>query len=163
MSDGEDNNGDEIDLPIQPEEIPQDIPSHPPTRLARPAINTTRNDYKVRIIADPPASITGVLPKPLGKSRAERWDQPTLRGASERVMESDIHDSEMRRLYVKGKALQPHERSPDHTAAMFHINEYAKSLPSLSKDLVTRHDDPDWMTEAIQSFNANPSGIPRNC
>ncbi|KIJ38359.1 hypothetical protein M422DRAFT_259012 [Sphaerobolus stellatus SS14] len=92
-SDGEDNDEDLADLPTLPEEIPQDIPSCPPTRLACPASKTTHNDSKViceagipaiggyrlpmkqkRIIADPPTSITGLLPKPLGKLRAERWD-----------------------------------------------------------------------------------------
>ncbi|KIJ28847.1 hypothetical protein M422DRAFT_269812 [Sphaerobolus stellatus SS14] len=153
----------------------------PPTRLACPASKATQNDSKVvheagipaiggsclpmkqkRIITDPPTSITGVLPKPLGKARAEQWDQPALSGASEWVMESGIHDSEMCRLYVKGKALQPHEWSLDHIAAMFHIDEYVKSLPGLPKNLVACHDNPDWMTEVIKNFNVNPSGIPLN-
>ncbi|KIJ53548.1 hypothetical protein M422DRAFT_241783 [Sphaerobolus stellatus SS14] len=77
-------------------------------------------------------------------------------------MEHDIHDSEMCRLYIEGKALPPHERSPDHTVAMFHIDEYARSLPGLPRNLVTHHNDPDWMTEVILNFNANPSGVPRN-
>ncbi|KIJ28605.1 hypothetical protein M422DRAFT_270110 [Sphaerobolus stellatus SS14] len=94
-----------------------------------------------RIIADPPASLTGLLPKPLGKS--------------------DVHDSEMHRLYVKGRALQPHEQSSDHTAVIFCIDEYARSMPSLPKNLMARHDDPNWMTDVIQSFNMNPSGIPQ--
>ncbi|KIJ41829.1 hypothetical protein M422DRAFT_255153 [Sphaerobolus stellatus SS14] len=164
----------------QPEDISQNIPVIPPNR-ARPASKTLRNIARViceagipaiggyhpppkqkRIITDPPASITGVLPKPLGKVRAERWDQPAFRGASEWIMEHDVHESEMRRLYTEGKALQPHERSPDHTAVMFRIDEYARSLPGLSRNLVACHDDLDWMTEVIQSFNANPSGVPQN-
>ncbi|KIJ31041.1 hypothetical protein M422DRAFT_267362 [Sphaerobolus stellatus SS14] len=176
-SDREDNNEDLASLPTLPEEIPQDIPSCPPTRLACPASKTIWNDSKVvceagipaivgshlpmkqkRIIADPPTSITG----PLGKVRAEQWDQPALRGASEWVMESDIYDSEMCRLYIEGKAMQPHKQSPYHTAAMFCINKYVRLLPGLPKNLVAHHDNPDWMTEVVQSFNANPSGIPRN-
>ncbi|KIJ31060.1 hypothetical protein M422DRAFT_267261 [Sphaerobolus stellatus SS14] len=180
-SDREDGNEDLAGLSTLPEEIPQDIPSCSTTRLAHLASKTIRNDCKIiheagipaiggsrlpmkqkRIIADPPTSITGVLPKPLSKVRAEQWDQPTVRGTSEWVMESDIHDSEMHRLYVEGKAMQPHKWSSDHTAPMFHINEYARSLPSLPKNLVAHHNDPDWMTEVIQSFSANLSGIPRN-
>ncbi|KIJ43228.1 hypothetical protein M422DRAFT_253434 [Sphaerobolus stellatus SS14] len=127
----------------------------PPAKLAHPAGKTNRNDSKVvheagipaiggsclpttqkRIIADPPAFVTGVLPKPLGKSRVEHWDQPTLRGTSDWVMESDVHDSEMCRLYVEGRALQPHEWFPDHTVVIFHIDEYARFLPGLPKNLV---------------------------
>ncbi|KIJ30153.1 hypothetical protein M422DRAFT_268399 [Sphaerobolus stellatus SS14] len=164
-SDGEDDDGDLVDLPIQPEEIPQDVPLCPPPRLAHPAIGPTWNDSKVireagipaiggshlpikqkSIIADPPTSIT----------------ESTLRGASDWVMESDVHDTEMCKLYVKSKALQPHERSLDHTAAIFRIDEYAKSLLGLPKILVVNHNDPDWMTDVIQSFNTNPSRIPRN-
>ncbi|KIJ44667.1 hypothetical protein M422DRAFT_251962 [Sphaerobolus stellatus SS14] len=67
-----------------PEEIPQDAPSCPPAKLARPMGKSHRNESKVihgagipaiggsclppapkRIIADPPTSITGVLPRPL--------------------------------------------------------------------------------------------------
>ncbi|KIJ35059.1 hypothetical protein M422DRAFT_262812 [Sphaerobolus stellatus SS14] len=183
-SDEEDDDEDLAGLPTIPEDIPQNIPLIPPTKHAHPVSKTIQNDSKViheagipaiggsrlppkqkRIVADPPTSIMGILPilpKPLGKARAERWDQPALRGASEWIMEHDIHDSEMRRLYIKGKALPPHERSPDHTAAMFHIDEYARSLPGLPRNLVTHHNDPDWMTEVIQNFNANPSGVPRN-
>ncbi|KIJ26310.1 hypothetical protein M422DRAFT_272655 [Sphaerobolus stellatus SS14] len=165
-SDGEDDDGDLAGLPTIPEDIPQNIPlvPPPPTVLASiPAIGGSCLPPKQkRIVADPPASITEVLPKPLGKARAERWDQPALRGASEWIMEHDIHDSEMCRLYIEGKALQPHERSPDHTAAIFRINEYVRSLPGLPRNLVTRHDNPDWMTEVIQNFNANPSGVPQN-
>ncbi|KIJ55593.1 hypothetical protein M422DRAFT_240205 [Sphaerobolus stellatus SS14] len=87
---------------------------------------------------------------------------PAFRGASEWVMEHDVHDSEMCRLYVKGKALPPREQSPDHTAVIFCIDKYARSLPGLPRNLVAYHKDPDWMTEVIQSFNANPSGAPRN-
>ncbi|KIJ37757.1 hypothetical protein M422DRAFT_259581 [Sphaerobolus stellatus SS14] len=160
VSDSEDDNEDLTGLPTLPEEIPQDIPSCPPTRLARSMSKTTKNTSKVvheagipairgicasakqkRIIADPPASITGVLPKPLGKVRAKQWDQPTLQGASDWVMESD---------------------SPDHTAVIFCINEYARSLLGLPKNLVARHDDPNWMMNVIQTFNVNPSGIPQN-
>ncbi|KIJ53767.1 hypothetical protein M422DRAFT_242018 [Sphaerobolus stellatus SS14] len=158
-----------------------DVPARPPTKLAHPVGKSNQNDARVvheagipaiggshlpptprRIIADPPTSITGVLPRPLGKSRAERWDQPTLRGVSNWVMESDVHDSEMRRLYVEGKALQPHERSSDHTVVIFHIDEYAKSLPGLPRGLMIRPDDPDWMINVVQTFNANPSEIPCN-
>ncbi|KIJ53840.1 hypothetical protein M422DRAFT_242104 [Sphaerobolus stellatus SS14] len=45
---------------------------------------------------------------------------------------------------------------------MFRINEYVRSLPGLPRNLVARHDDPDWKTKVIQSFNVNPSGVPRN-
>ncbi|KIJ55424.1 hypothetical protein M422DRAFT_240042 [Sphaerobolus stellatus SS14] len=178
---GEDNDEDPTGLPTIPEDIPQYIPIIPPNSHAHTVSKTLRNDSKViheagipaiggyrpppkqkRIIADPPASITGVLPKPLGKTRAERWDQPAFRGASEWIMEQDVHDDEMHRLYAEGKALQPHERSPDYTAVMFHIDEYARSLPGLPRSLVACHDDPDWMTKVIQSFNVNPSGAPRN-
>ncbi|KIJ26558.1 hypothetical protein M422DRAFT_272381 [Sphaerobolus stellatus SS14] len=170
-SDEEDDDEDQSGLPTLPEEIPQYRPSQPPIKPTRPVGKSNRNDFKVvpeagipaiggsrlphtqkRIIADPPASITGVLPKPLGKSRAERWDQPTLRGMSDWVMESDIHDPEMCKLYIEGRALQPHLRSPDHTAV-------PTWPPSESR---VRHDDPDWMINDIQAFNANPSGIPRN-
>ncbi|KIJ28416.1 hypothetical protein M422DRAFT_270276 [Sphaerobolus stellatus SS14] len=180
-SDGEDNNEDQSGLPTIPEEIPQYRPSRPPVKLTRPVGKSNQNDYKVvpeagipaiggsclphtqkRIIANPPASIMGVLPKPLGKSRAECWDQPTLRGTSDWIMESDIHDSEMRRLYVEDRALQPHLRTLDHTAVMFCIDEYARSLPGPPRNLVVRHDDPNWMVNVVQAFNANPSGIPRN-
>ncbi|KIJ25061.1 hypothetical protein M422DRAFT_274011 [Sphaerobolus stellatus SS14] len=111
-----------------------------------------------RIIADPPPSITGVLPKPLGKSRAEQWDQPAFRGASEWILEQDVHDVEMQRLYAEAKALPPHQRTPDHTVVMLCIDEYTQLLANL----VAHHDDPDWMTDVIQSFNSNPSGVPRN-
>ncbi|KIJ40853.1 hypothetical protein M422DRAFT_256011, partial [Sphaerobolus stellatus SS14] len=128
-----------------------------------PAIGGSRLPHThKRIIADPPTSITGVLPKPLGKSQAECWDQPALRGMSDWVMESDIHDPEMRKLYIEGRALQPHLQSSDHTAVIFRIDEYAKSLPGLPQNLVVHHDDPDWMINVIQAFNANPSGIPQN-
>ncbi|KIJ22966.1 hypothetical protein M422DRAFT_276547 [Sphaerobolus stellatus SS14] len=160
VSDEEDDDEDLTDLPTIPEDIPQNIPNIPlipPTKRAHPASKTIWNDSKI-----PPASITGILPKPLGKVRAEQWDQPALRGASEWIMEHDIHDLGMCRLYVEGKALPPHEWSPDHTVAMFCIDEYARSLPGLLKNLVTCHDHPDWMTEVIQNFNANPSGVPRN-
>ncbi|KIJ49066.1 hypothetical protein M422DRAFT_246876 [Sphaerobolus stellatus SS14] len=179
--DGEDNDEDQSGLPTLPEEIPQDRPSQPPTRLAHPVGKSHQNAIKVfpeagipaigsshfptthkRIIADPPASITGVLPKPLGKARAERWDQPILRGTSDWVMESDVHDAEMCRLYVEGRALQPHLRSSDNTAVIFRIDEYARSLPGLPRNLVVRQNDPNWMINVIQTFNANPSGIPQN-
>ncbi|KIJ53256.1 hypothetical protein M422DRAFT_242384 [Sphaerobolus stellatus SS14] len=71
-------------LPTVPKEIPQVMPARPPAKLARPVGKINRNDSKViheagipaiggshlppppkRIIANPPASITGVLPKPL--------------------------------------------------------------------------------------------------
>ncbi|KIJ49300.1 hypothetical protein M422DRAFT_246387 [Sphaerobolus stellatus SS14] len=68
----------------------------------------------------------------------------------------------MHRLYFEGKTLQPHEQSPNHTAVIFRINEYARSLPGLPRNLVARHDNPDWMTKVIQSFNMNPSEVPRN-
>ncbi|KIJ25021.1 hypothetical protein M422DRAFT_274096 [Sphaerobolus stellatus SS14] len=181
VSDGEDDEEELGGLPTIPEEIPQYVLSCPPVKLARPGGKSSRNDSKVvheagipaiggsrlpptpkRIIADPPASITGVLPRPLGKSWAEHWDQPTLRGASDWVMESNVHDSEMRRLYIEGRALQPHERSLDHTVVIFRIDEYAKSLPGLPRGLMVRPDDPDWMINVVQTFNVNPSGIPRN-
>ncbi|KIJ25440.1 hypothetical protein M422DRAFT_273579 [Sphaerobolus stellatus SS14] len=181
VSDGEDDDEDQAGLPTMPEEIPQDRPSQPSTRLAHTVGKSHRNNVKVvpesgipaigssrfhsthkRIIANPPASITGVLPKPLGKVRAVHWDQPALRGAADWVMESDVHDSEMHRLYIEGRALQPHLRSSDHTAVMFHIDEYARSLPGLPRNLVVRHNKPDWMINVVQTFNTNPSGIPRN-
>ncbi|KIJ31248.1 hypothetical protein M422DRAFT_267055 [Sphaerobolus stellatus SS14] len=180
-SDGEDDDEDQSGLPTLPEEIPQYRPSRPPVKLTHPVGKSNRNDFKVvpeagipaigdsrlphtqkRIIADPPASITGVLPKPLGKSWAEHWDQPALRGMSDWVMESDIHDSEMCRLYVEGRALQPHLWSPDHTVVIFSIDEYARSLPGLPQNLAVRHNDSNWMINVVQAFNMNPSGIPRN-
>ncbi|KIJ42721.1 hypothetical protein M422DRAFT_254175 [Sphaerobolus stellatus SS14] len=178
-SNGEDNDEDPMRLPTIPEEIPQCIPLHPPTRLAHsmskltkntgksileagiPAIGGIRTSTKQnRVIADPPASITGVLPKPLGKVKAERWDQPALQVVSDWVMESDVHDSEMRWFYIEGRALQLHEWSLDHTVVIFHIDEYARSLPGLPKNFVARHNDPDWMMNVIQTFNVNPSEIP---
>ncbi|KIJ52984.1 hypothetical protein M422DRAFT_242946 [Sphaerobolus stellatus SS14] len=180
-SDGEDDNEDPTGLPTIPEDIPQYIPVVPPNSRARITSKKSRNDSQVvceagipaiggycpspkqkRIIADPPTSITGVLPKPLGKSRAERWDQLAFRGTSEWILEQDVHDVEMQRPYAEAKALPPHQRTPDHTAVMLRIDEYARSLPCLPRNLVARHDDPDWMTDVIQSFNSNPSGVPRN-
>ncbi|KIJ25120.1 hypothetical protein M422DRAFT_273942 [Sphaerobolus stellatus SS14] len=180
-SDGKDDDEDLGGLSTIAEGIPQDVPSCPPAKLARPVGKSTRNNSKViheagipaiggsrlpptpkRIIADPPASITGVLPRPLGKSRAECWDQSALRGASNWVMESDVHDSEMCRLYIEGRALPPHERSSDHTAVIYRIDKYAKSLPGFPRGLMVRPDDPDWMINVIQTFNVNPSGIPQN-
>ncbi|KIJ39162.1 hypothetical protein M422DRAFT_258049 [Sphaerobolus stellatus SS14] len=180
-SDGEDDEEDPTGLPTIPEEIPQYIPTIPPNHRAHTMSKPIRNDSKVvqeagipaiggyyppakqkKIIADPPASITGVPPKPLGKSRAEQWDQPAFRGASEWILEQNIHDAEIHRLYTEAKALQPHERSPDHTAVMFHTDEYARSLPGLPRNLVAHHDDPNWVTEVIQNFNLNPSGVPQN-
>ncbi|KIJ38605.1 hypothetical protein M422DRAFT_258721 [Sphaerobolus stellatus SS14] len=89
-SDSKDDNKDLAGLPTLPDEIPQNIPSCPPTRLACPVSKTSKNISKVvqeagipaiggtctsskqtRIITDPPVSITGVLPKPLGRVRAE--------------------------------------------------------------------------------------------
>ncbi|KIJ38127.1 hypothetical protein M422DRAFT_259276 [Sphaerobolus stellatus SS14] len=180
-SDGEDDDEDPTGLPTIPEDTPQYIPVIPPNSRARITSKKSQNDSQVvreagipaiggyrpspkqkRIIADPPASITGVLPKPLGKSRAERWDQPAFRGASEWILEQDVHDAEMCRLYAEAKALPPHQRTPDHTVVIFRIDEYARSLPGLPRNLVACHDDPDWMTDVIQSFNSNPSGVPRN-
>ncbi|KIJ24076.1 hypothetical protein M422DRAFT_275229 [Sphaerobolus stellatus SS14] len=164
-SDGEDNEEDPTGLPTIPENIPQYILVIPPNRRAHTMSKTLLNNSKVireagipaiggyhpptkqkRIIADSPASITG----------------PAFRGASEWILEQDVHDTDMRRLYTEAKALQPHEQSPDHTAVMFCIDQYARSLPGLPRNLVVRHDDPDWMTEVIQSFNSNPSGVPQN-
>ncbi|KIJ22984.1 hypothetical protein M422DRAFT_276520 [Sphaerobolus stellatus SS14] len=180
-SNGEDDDEDPTGLPTIPEDIPQYTPVVPPNSCACITSKKSRNDPQAvreagipaiggyrpspkhkRIIADPPASITGVLHKPLGKSRAERWDQLAFRGASEWILEQDVHDAEMRRLYAEAKALPPHQRTPDHTAVMLRIDEYAWSLPGLPRNLVARHDDPDWMTDVIQSFNSNPSGVPRN-
>ncbi|KIJ51766.1 hypothetical protein M422DRAFT_244109 [Sphaerobolus stellatus SS14] len=160
---------------------PRYIPVIPPNSRARIMSKKSRNNSQVvceagfpaiggycpspkhkRIIANPPTSITGVLPKPLGTSRAERWDQPAFKGASEWILEQDIHDAEMRRLYAEAKALPPHQRTPDHTAVMLRIDEYTQLLPGLPRNLVARHDNPDWMTDIIQSFNSNPSGVPRN-
>ncbi|KIJ43449.1 hypothetical protein M422DRAFT_253328 [Sphaerobolus stellatus SS14] len=179
-SDGEDDDEDPMGLPTIPEDIPY-IPVIPPNSCAHITSKKSRNDSQVvheagipaiggycpspkqkRIIANPPATITGVLPKPLGKSRAERWDQPAFRGASEWILEQDVHDVEMRRLYAEAKALPPHQQTPDHTAVMLCINKYAQSLPGIPRNLVARHDDPDWMSDVIQSFNLNPSGVPQN-
>ncbi|KIJ33784.1 hypothetical protein M422DRAFT_264245 [Sphaerobolus stellatus SS14] len=164
-SDGEDDEEDSNGLPTIPEEIPQYIPTIPPNCCARTTSKTTRKDPKVvreagipaigghcppvkqkRIIVDPLASITRLA----------------FRGDSEWILEQDIHDTEMRRLYAEAKELPPHQQSPDHTAVMFRIDEYARSLPGLPRNLVTHHDDPDWMTDVIQSFNSNPSGVPQN-
>ncbi|KIJ44995.1 hypothetical protein M422DRAFT_251641 [Sphaerobolus stellatus SS14] len=128
-SDGEDDDEDLHGLPTLPEEIPQDPPSRPPTRIVRPMSKPRRKDTKIvpeaglpaigssrfpnthkRIIADPPTSITGVLPKPLGKTHAEHWDQPALRGASDWVMKSDIHDSPECGNHVVKNLLQPGEQ-----------------------------------------------------
>ncbi|KIJ48796.1 hypothetical protein M422DRAFT_247153 [Sphaerobolus stellatus SS14] len=101
-SDGEDDNEDLTNLLIQPEEIPQDILLWPHLKPTCPTSNKVKNVPKVipkagipaigcsplllktqkRIIADPPASITGVLPKTLSKVQAEHWDQPALRGGT---------------------------------------------------------------------------------
>ncbi|KIJ53157.1 hypothetical protein M422DRAFT_242279 [Sphaerobolus stellatus SS14] len=180
-SDDEDDDEDPMGLPTITEDIPQYIPVIPSNSRAHITSKKSRNGSQVireagipaiggyrpspkqkRIIADPPASITGVLPKPLGKSRAERWDQPAFRGTSEWILEHDVHDAEMRRLYAEAKAVPPHQQTPDHMVVMLRIDEYARSLPGLPRNLVARHDDPDWMTEVIQSFNSNPSGVPRN-
>ncbi|KIJ50633.1 hypothetical protein M422DRAFT_245267 [Sphaerobolus stellatus SS14] len=168
VSDSKDNDEDLGGLPMIPEGIPQDTPLRPPRprQTCSPSIPAIGGSHlpptQNRIIADPPASITGVLPRPLGKSWAESWDQPALRGTSDWVMESDVHDSEMCRLYIEGRALQPHERSSDHTAVISRIDEYATSLPGLPRGLMVHPDDPNWMIYVIQTFNANPSGIPRN-
>ena len=61
-----------------------------------------------RLVADPPTSIMGTLPKPLGKSRAKPWDQPMLRGASEWILDHDVHELEMKCLYAEAKTLAPH-------------------------------------------------------
>ncbi|KIJ47605.1 hypothetical protein M422DRAFT_248600 [Sphaerobolus stellatus SS14] len=164
-SDGEDNDGDLTGLSTIPEDIPQNIPLVPPTNRVHPVSKTFQNNSNLvceagipaiggyhlppkqkRIVADPPASITG----------------PAFKGASEWIIEYDVHDSEMHRLYIKGKALPPHEQSPDRTAAIFRIDNYVRSLPGLPRNLVARHNNTDWMTEVIQSFNANPSGVPGN-
>ncbi|KIJ35177.1 hypothetical protein M422DRAFT_262554 [Sphaerobolus stellatus SS14] len=89
LLDGEDK--EEIkNLPIQPEVIPQNVPIWPPSKPACPVGNKIKNNYRFipeagipairgpylpstsqrTIIADPPTSITGVLPKPLGKVKA---------------------------------------------------------------------------------------------
>ncbi|KIJ33103.1 hypothetical protein M422DRAFT_264975 [Sphaerobolus stellatus SS14] len=170
MSDGEDNNEGLVGLPTQPEEIPQVILVHPPKKPAHPAGHKIKNDFRVipkagihaiggshlpyktqkRIIADPPTSITGVLPS--------HW--PALRGASEWILNHDVHGSEMRWLYVEGKALQPHKHSPDHTVAMLHIDKYVRSLPDLHADQEVHPSDPAWTTDIIHCFNKNPSRIP---
>ncbi|KIJ33959.1 hypothetical protein M422DRAFT_263917 [Sphaerobolus stellatus SS14] len=144
-SDSEDDDEDHGGLPTLPEEIPQDVPVHPPTKLARPVGKSHQNESKVVHEAGIPA---------IGGSR--------LPPSPKRIIETDIHDSEMRKLYIKGRALQPHLRSPDHTAVIFCIDEYAKSLPGLPRHLVVCHDDPSWMINVVQAFNANPSGIPQN-
>ncbi|KIJ30406.1 hypothetical protein M422DRAFT_268058 [Sphaerobolus stellatus SS14] len=103
MSDNEDDKEDPTGLPTIPEETPQYIPSCPPTRLAHPMSKITKNTGK----DVPEAGIPAI--------GVERWDQPALQGASDWVMESSDHDSEMCQLYIEGRALQPHEWSPDHT------------------------------------------------
>ncbi|KIJ48326.1 hypothetical protein M422DRAFT_247653 [Sphaerobolus stellatus SS14] len=130
-SDGEDDDEDLNGHPTIPEDIPLNILVVPPTNRARPASKNFQNDSKVvneagipaiggyhlppkqkRIVADP-------LPQSLGYYPG-LW--PAFRGASEWIMEHDVHDSEMCRLYVEGKALPPHEWSLDHTAAIFRID-----------------------------------------
>ncbi|KIJ54273.1 hypothetical protein M422DRAFT_241522 [Sphaerobolus stellatus SS14] len=179
-SDGEDDDEDPTGLPTIPEDIPQYIPVVPPPtvvltlRAKNPGMTLRSFVKQVSLLLGaiaPPQNIRGSLPilPPLSqeyypnhwvKSRAERWDQPAFRGASEWILEQDIHDAEMRRLYAEAKALPPHQRTPDHTAVMLCIDEYARSLPGLPRNLVACHDDPDWMTDVIQSFNSNPSGVP---
>ncbi|KIJ43522.1 hypothetical protein M422DRAFT_253098 [Sphaerobolus stellatus SS14] len=149
---------DPTGLPIIPEDIPQYIPVIPPNSHARGTSKKSGNDSQVIREAGIPA-IGGYCSSP---KQAERWDQPAFRGASEWILEQDIHDVEMWRLYAEAKALPPHQRTPDHTAVMFRIDEYAQSLPGLPRNLVAQHDDPVWMTDVIQSFNSNPSGVPRN-
>ncbi|KIJ44677.1 hypothetical protein M422DRAFT_251977 [Sphaerobolus stellatus SS14] len=111
-----------------------------------PVIGGSHLPYKThkKVHAYPPTSITGVLPKPLGKVKAESWDQPALRGASEWILDHSVQDSEMRCLYREGKALLPHECTSDHNAAIFHIDEHMRSLPDLTTALL------------------NPSGVPHN-
>ncbi|KIJ37337.1 hypothetical protein M422DRAFT_260286 [Sphaerobolus stellatus SS14] len=162
VSDGEDDDEDQHGLPTLPEEIPQDVPSWPPTRIARPTSKPHRKDAKVVPEAGIPAIGSSRFPTPTKGSSLiplpplleyypSHW--PALRGVSDWVMESDIHDPEMRQLYVEGKALQPHLRSSDHKAVIFRIDEYARSLPGLPWNLVVRHDDPDWMINVVQTFN----------
>ncbi|KIJ26290.1 hypothetical protein M422DRAFT_272678 [Sphaerobolus stellatus SS14] len=162
-SDDEDDDEDPMGLPTITEDIPQYIPVIPSNSCAHIMSKKSRNGSQVireagipaiggyrpspkqkRIIADPPASITG----------------PAFRGASEWILEHDVHDAEMHRLYAEAKAVPLHQRTPDHMAVMFRIDKYARSLPGLPRNLVAHHDDPDWMTEVIQSFNSNPSGVP---
>ncbi|KIJ55891.1 hypothetical protein M422DRAFT_239053 [Sphaerobolus stellatus SS14] len=162
-SDGEDDDEDPTGLPTIPRTFLSTSQSFPPTAmLALRAKNPGTILRAFRIIADPPSSITGVLPKQLGKPRAERWDQLAFRGASEWILEQDVHDAEMRRLYTEARALPPHQWTPDHMAVILRIDNYARSLPGLPRNLVARHDNPDWMTDVIQSFNLNPSGVPQN-
>ncbi|KIJ37896.1 hypothetical protein M422DRAFT_259510 [Sphaerobolus stellatus SS14] len=140
VSDGEDDNEDPTGLPTIPEDIPQYIPVIPPNSCARLTSKKSQNDSRsFRIIANPPASITGVLPKLLGKSRAERWDQPAFRGASEWIVEQDVHDAEMRRLYAEAKAL-PHHQKLDTSQFAYWANEIA-SLKGGAMNHFCIHDD----------------------
>ncbi|KIJ43570.1 hypothetical protein M422DRAFT_253152 [Sphaerobolus stellatus SS14] len=115
-----------------------------------------------RVYADPPTSITGVLPKPLGKFRAEQWDQSALRGASEWILDHSVQDTEMRCLYREGKLLQSHECTPDHNATIFHINNHVRSLPDLTTSLLVCDNDPNWMADIVCNFDKNPSGVPQH-
>ncbi|KIJ46732.1 hypothetical protein M422DRAFT_249900 [Sphaerobolus stellatus SS14] len=171
VSDGEDDDEDLAGLPTVPEEIPQVTPAHPSAKLAHPVGKLTRTTLRsfmkqASLLLETLASSLHqkesllILLPPLLEYYPSHW--PALRGASNWVMESDVHDSEMHRLYVEGKALQPHERSPDHTAVIFRIDEYTRSLPGLLRNLVVHHDDPNWMINVIQTFNVDPSGILRN-
>ncbi|KIJ43651.1 hypothetical protein M422DRAFT_252890 [Sphaerobolus stellatus SS14] len=170
-SDGEGDDEDPTGLPTIPEDINQYIPVVPPNSRACITSKKSRNDSQVVREAGipaigaiaPPQNIRGSLPilPPLSQGYyPNHW--PAFRGASEWILEQDVHDAEMRRLYAEAKALPPHQRTPDHTAVMLRIDEYARSLPGLPRNLVARHDDPDWMTDVIQSFNSNPSEVPRN-
>ncbi|KIJ40502.1 hypothetical protein M422DRAFT_256463 [Sphaerobolus stellatus SS14] len=134
VSDSKDDDEDLGGLPTIAEGIPQDVPSCPPTKLAHPVGKSNWNDSKVVHEAGIPA-IGGsclpltqkgsllILPPPSLEYYPGHW--PTLRGVSDWVMESDVHDSEMHRLYIEGRALQPHEQSSDHTAVIFHIDKRA--------------------------------------
>ncbi|KIJ44639.1 hypothetical protein M422DRAFT_251934 [Sphaerobolus stellatus SS14] len=163
-SDGEDNDEDQAGLPTMPEEIPQDRPSQPPTRLACTVDKSHRNDIKVipeagipaigssrfhtthkRIIADPPASTTG----------------PALRGTANWVMESDVHDSEMCQLYVEGRALQPHLQSSDcqGTPPDFRPEPFRPELSLASSTLWKRFRAGFTLNTFVDSYGRRVGGL----
>ncbi|KIJ25221.1 hypothetical protein M422DRAFT_273824 [Sphaerobolus stellatus SS14] len=113
-SDGEDDNEDQSGLPTLPEEIPEYRLSRPSVKLTCSVGKSNWNSFKVVPEAGIPAIGGSCLPHtqkesllillpPLLECYPNHW--PTLRGTSDWVMESDIHDSEMCRLYIKGPYL----------------------------------------------------------
>ncbi|KIJ47820.1 hypothetical protein M422DRAFT_248394 [Sphaerobolus stellatus SS14] len=102
MLDGEDNEDDNEEDMVNSLSYLRVIPE-----AGVPAIGGSHLPYETqkKVYADPPTSITGVLPKPLGKVKAECWDQPALRGASEWILDHSVQDSKIRQLYREGKTL----------------------------------------------------------